>query len=150
MNPIQRVSVTSTRMGSSLPNIPPDLGSKVSSREIDWRQEVLKQWGEDWAKPDVAYRMSNGRQFDCTDLYRQGVYTPTQVETFTVLPIDGITNVELSTLTTSNPTNNPFNSIQAISISGGSYSINGGAFTTATGTINPTDTFRVRGTSSSS
>ena len=56
------------------PFIPPTLGSKVSTRTISWYSMVLDVWGENWAKPDIAYEMTNGRKFDYTDRTRTGIY----------------------------------------------------------------------------
>lgn len=56
------------------PNIPPQLGSKVSMRTINYRALVIDAWGADWSKPDTAYEMSNGRRFDFTDRTNMGIY----------------------------------------------------------------------------
>lgn len=58
----------------STPNIPPKLGTKVTTRNINWYSMVLDVWGEDWAKPDIAYEMTNGRRFDFTDRINTGIY----------------------------------------------------------------------------
>jgi hypothetical protein len=61
------------------------------------------------------------------------------------------TNVAVSTLMTSNTiTVSGINTGTPISVTGGSYSINGGAFTTAAGTVNNGDSVRVQQTSSPS
>jgi len=61
------------------------------------------------------------------------------------------TGVAPSTLATSNSiTVGGINYATAISVTGGSYSKNGGAFTTASGTVNNGDTVRVQQTSSAS
>lgn len=54
--------------------IPPTLGYKVSSRTDSWEQRVIKEWGSEYRKPDIAYEFSNGRKFDCTDQYNTGIY----------------------------------------------------------------------------
>lgn len=60
------------------------------------------------------------------------------------------TNVAISTLTESNVLTLSGTNVEAsISVTGGEYSINGGAFTSASGTISPSSTFKVRCTSSS-
>jgi hypothetical protein len=60
-------------------------------------------------------------------------------------------NVALSTLTTSNTiTVSGINAAAPISITGGEYSINGGAFATAAGTVSEGNTVTVRQTSSAS
>jgi hypothetical protein len=59
------------------------------------------------------------------------------------------TGAELSTLTISNSiTPIGYNSAAAITVSGGEYSIDGGAFTSSAGTISPASSVRVRATSS--
>lgn len=60
------------------------------------------------------------------------------------------TNVQLNTTQTSNLiTISGINSTASVSITGGTYSKNGGAYTSASGTATNGDTFRVRHTSSS-
>lgn len=62
-----------------------------------------------------------------------------------------LTNQALSTVLTSNTIGVQGNNIPvAISITGGTYSINGGSFTSIAGTVNEGDTVRVRQTSSAS
>lgn len=58
-------------------NIPPKNGFPVTTRTINWKQLVVTEWGEQWAKPDTAYEMSNGRKFDSTDQYTTGIYRRT-------------------------------------------------------------------------
>lgn len=61
----------------------------------------------------------------------------------------GVTNAELSTIYTSSPTTlSGFNSGTMISVTGGEYRVNSGAFTTASGIVNPGDSVTIRGTSS--
>lgn len=55
-------------------NIPANLGFQVSTRTYSWADEVQRQWGAEWSRPDVAYEMSNGRKFDSTDRYTTGIY----------------------------------------------------------------------------
>lgn len=70
------------------------------------------------------------------------------VNPFTFAPLTG---VPLSTLETSNIISVIGNTIAvAISITGGEYSINGGSWTSAAGTVNQYDTVQVRQTSSGS
>ena len=60
------------------------------------------------------------------------------------------TDVILNTVITSDMTTvSGINAAAAISVTGGSYSVNGAAFTNAVGTVNNNDTVRVRHTSSS-
>lgn len=47
---------------------------KVTTRSYSFRSEVLKKWGPEYNKPDVAYRFSNGRTFDSTDRATSGIY----------------------------------------------------------------------------
>ncbi len=49
----------------------------VTSRNFDWRQMVIAQWGEEWRKPEWVYEQSNGRRFDSTDYYTTGFYQRT-------------------------------------------------------------------------
>ena len=44
-----------------MPNEP---NTDVSSRQIDLSAEVKKIWGAKWNAPEVAYRFSNGREFE--------------------------------------------------------------------------------------
>jgi hypothetical protein len=55
-------------------NIPSSLGSPVVSTTKSWEQMVIRAWGSEYRKPDVAYEFSNGRKFDSTDMYETGVY----------------------------------------------------------------------------
>lgn len=54
--------------------IPAELGYPVTTRTYSWQDEVERMWGAEWARPDVAYEMSNGRKFDSTDRYTTGIY----------------------------------------------------------------------------
>lgn len=54
--------------------IPPELGYPVTTRSYSWSDEVQRQWGAEFFRPDVAYEMSNGRKFDSTDRYLTGIY----------------------------------------------------------------------------
>lgn len=56
--------------------IPPTLGYPVTTRSYSWQDEVERQWGAEWARPDIAYEMSNSRKFDSTDRYTTGIYAP--------------------------------------------------------------------------
>ena len=42
---------------------PTEPAHDVVVREVNWTAEVKKLWGEKWAKPEVEYRFSNGREF---------------------------------------------------------------------------------------
>jgi hypothetical protein len=37
---------------------------RVKTRELNWKELVLKRWGKDYAKPDPGYEFSNGRTFE--------------------------------------------------------------------------------------
>lgn len=55
------------------------MSSEVTTRILNWRDLVLKAWGDDYYKPDTAYRFSsgklnNGREFQSTDNSDHGVY----------------------------------------------------------------------------
>ena len=55
--------------------IPPELGSKVSTRTITWEDLVVKAWGSEFRAPDHGiYRFSNGQLKDSTDKYKTGIY----------------------------------------------------------------------------
>jgi hypothetical protein len=67
--------------------IPPELGSKVSTRTITWEDLVVKSWGSEFRAPDHGiYRFSNGQLKDSTDKYKTGIYGITGDE---VLLLDG-------------------------------------------------------------
>ena len=61
----------------STPILPPELGTKVTTRTINWRQQVLQMWGDQWTVPDVVYRMSDGSKKESTDQYQTGIYKRT-------------------------------------------------------------------------
>lgn len=53
--------------------------SEVTTRILNWRDLVLKAWGEEYNVPETAYRFtgsknSNGREFKSTDNSNHGVY----------------------------------------------------------------------------
>jgi len=50
---------------------------KVQTRQIDYRAEVLKQWGPEWGKDEVVYQFKDGRKFLSTDRRTSGIYKPT-------------------------------------------------------------------------
>jgi hypothetical protein len=68
-------------------NIPSNLGFPVTTRSYSWADEVQRQWGAEFFRPDVAYEMSNGRKFDSTDRYTTGIYNP-GIEPFFELLLD--------------------------------------------------------------
>lgn len=49
--------------------------SQVTFRTYNWRDEVLKAWGEQWGKPDIAYEFT-ARTFDDSGGFA-GIYAPT-------------------------------------------------------------------------
>ena len=53
--------------------------SEVTTRILNWRDLVLKAWGEEYNVPETAYKFSNGkrdgaREFKSTDNSNHGVY----------------------------------------------------------------------------
>lgn len=59
------------------PTIPPQNGKKVTTRSVSFQDLVVREWGAEWNKPDVAYQFSNGVTKDCTDQYQTGFYRRT-------------------------------------------------------------------------
>lgn len=53
------------------------LPQKVTYSTTSWRELVLREWGAEWGRPDVAYEFPNGRRANSTDQYKQGIYNPT-------------------------------------------------------------------------
>lgn len=52
-----------------------NLGYKVTTKSIDWNQQVRSAWGAEFSAPDHgAYEFSNGRKFDSTDKGMTGIY----------------------------------------------------------------------------
>lgn len=55
--------------------IPPELGSKVSTRTITWLDQVMKAWGSEFHAPDhKIYRFGGGNFKDSTDMGLTGIY----------------------------------------------------------------------------
>lgn len=54
--------------------IPQKNGLPVTTRDYSWGDLVIREWQEEWNKPDTAYEMSDGRRFDSTDQYQTGIY----------------------------------------------------------------------------
>lgn len=55
--------------------IDPKLGSKVSTRTINWNDEVIKAWGSEFRTPDhKIYQFSGGNDKDSTDKGKTGIY----------------------------------------------------------------------------
>lgn len=51
--------------------------SEVTTRILNWRDVVLKEWGEEYNVPETAYRFGQGRsarEFKSTDNSDHGVY----------------------------------------------------------------------------
>lgn len=70
-----------------MPNIPPELGGKVSTRNLSWSELPERAWGSEFNAPDPGiYQWSNGRKFDSTDKNLTGIYG---VAGDTLLVIDG-------------------------------------------------------------
>lgn len=55
-------------------NIPHQNGLPVSFRTYNWLSMVMERWGPEFNKPDIAYEMSNGREFESTDQGTTGFY----------------------------------------------------------------------------
>jgi hypothetical protein len=54
---------------------PNNLGSKVTSRDINWADLVHRAWGSEFNAPDHGiYEWSNGRKYDSTDKGTTGLY----------------------------------------------------------------------------
>lgn len=52
-----------------------NLGSKVTTRSIDWNGMCRRAWGSEFNAPDHGmYEFSNGRCFDSTDRGTTGIY----------------------------------------------------------------------------
>ena len=51
-----------------------DNSNLVRTTTRSWKELVLKAWGKDYNKPDVAYEFSHGRKFDSTDNTEHGFY----------------------------------------------------------------------------
>jgi len=52
-----------------------NLGYRVTTRQISFRDQVVRSWGDQWAAPDhKIYEFSNGRSFDSTDQGSTGIY----------------------------------------------------------------------------
>jgi hypothetical protein len=50
---------------------------KPTYRTFSWEELVVREWGSEWGRPDIAYEFSNGRQANSTDQWNQGIYNPT-------------------------------------------------------------------------
>ena len=53
--------------------------SEVTTRILNWRDVVLKEWGEEYNVPETAYRFGTAkgqsvREFKSTDNSNHGVY----------------------------------------------------------------------------
>ena len=53
-----------------------NLGSKVSTRNIQWADLCQRSWGSEFFAPDHGvFEFSDGRKFDSTDTGYTGLYT---------------------------------------------------------------------------
>jgi hypothetical protein len=52
----------------------------VSFRTVSYEEMVISLWGAAWNLNDIAYEMSNGRQFESTDKYLTGIYGVTGMD----------------------------------------------------------------------
>lgn len=59
------------------PYIPPENGQKVTTSYINWMDQVVRQWGAEWNRPDLGYEFSSGSKKDNTDQYQTGIYRKT-------------------------------------------------------------------------
>lgn len=50
---------------------------KVTYRTLSWQELVIREWGSEWGRPDIAYEFTGGRTANSTDQYHQGIYNPT-------------------------------------------------------------------------
>jgi hypothetical protein len=59
-----------------MPNLPPNLGRQVTTRQFSLLEMVSREWGSDFRAPDHRiYRFANGaRNFDSTDIGTTGIY----------------------------------------------------------------------------
>lgn len=48
--------------------------NEVTTRILNWRDLVLKAWGEEYNVPETAYKFSQAREFKSTDNSEHGVY----------------------------------------------------------------------------
>lgn len=70
-----------------MPIIPPDLGTKVTTRTINWSDQCERAWGSEFRAPDKrSYNFSDGISKDSTDKGRTGIYG---VQGDNVLLLDG-------------------------------------------------------------
>jgi hypothetical protein len=46
----------------------------VSSRTYDWRQMVIREWGQEFNMNDIAYEFVYPKE--STDKYKTGIYNP--------------------------------------------------------------------------
>jgi hypothetical protein len=60
----------------------PNISYKVTYRNVVWRDQVIRAWGETWAENDHdIYEWPNGRDFDSSDKGITGIYYRTFVST---------------------------------------------------------------------
>ncbi len=55
-------------------NIPQKNGLPVTTRQFSFRDLVLRQWNEEWNKPDLAYVFGGSIKKDNTDRTTTGIY----------------------------------------------------------------------------
>jgi len=61
--------MTTVVQGASL-----SLPLKVTYRTYSWEELVVREWGPEWGRPDIAYEFSGGRTANSTDQYNVGIY----------------------------------------------------------------------------
>ncbi len=58
-----------------LPNLNPNLGKQVTTRNFSLLEMVERAWGSEFRAPDHRiYQFSGGRNFDSTDMGTTGIY----------------------------------------------------------------------------
>lgn len=55
--------------------VPITLGKAVTSSIIDWRNMVINQWGDQWARRSIVYEFSSGEKKENTDSTNRGFYS---------------------------------------------------------------------------
>lgn len=56
-------------------SVPVSLGKNVTTSTINWRQQVLTAWGDQWAVRSIAYRFTSGEEKQSTDSTNRGFYS---------------------------------------------------------------------------
>jgi hypothetical protein len=56
-------------------SVPINLGKSVVTRTLSWRELVVTDWGEGWAKRSIVYRFNGGEVKESTDSTNRGFYS---------------------------------------------------------------------------